>query len=109
MGKWSTYRKRGGSRPAPALPPPPAPTLYEDQTRVIQESVAPTNVGGLLELWTFETGVGPWTLWSEVPWVDVKDWGSAAYFSGYILRGREIGNEIAWQGEGYWSEELGLE
>jgi len=99
MGKWSTYRKRGSAGRAPALGPPPAPTLRVTGGVVLQDATGLDDAGGLVRLEQSEDGISEWETWGSQPWDNPTEWGQQEEWEGSFVRAFETGNGIVYAGE----------
>jgi len=99
MGKYATYRMRGGGQPLTRpLGPPEPPVMSEVDSELAQTSASASNVGGLLTLQFSTDGLPPWDLEDTAPWTPVKDWGSILALPAGFYRAFEEGNGIDYLG-----------
>jgi hypothetical protein len=103
MGKWSTYRKRGGSTGPVALGVPPAPYLFVELGDFASHSFSPTNVGGTISLESSESAFPPWAPVNTLPWSIDVTWGEEGDFEGFYYRAYETGNGINYVGNSAYS------
>jgi hypothetical protein len=105
MGKYATYRLRGGGQPLTApLDPPPAPTLDGIDDELVQLSGAVSDVGGIINLEYSFTGVGGWVLVGDVPWEGSHGWGNLDSLDEGFYRAWEVGNGADYAGTSEKSE-----
>ena len=104
MGKYATYRLRGGGQVLhSALPSPPAPLLFTDAGRLWANSACGSNLDGESELWVSEDGLTGWDYVASKDWAASEDWGSLAEFEPDYYRCRDLGNGLDYVGIGEWS------
>jgi hypothetical protein len=107
MGKWATYRKRGGSTGSTvALTSPPVPSLYIEGGLIKQSARGGDDTGGQIRLQQSDDGNDPWYQVDSGAWVATKTWGTVVQYFGYWLRCYEIGNGIAYAGNSPYSAVL---
>ena len=76
MGKWSTYRRKGSTRPgALAYASPPAPTFENEGDHLIQTNTGDMGAGLEILLYSGPDPLGPWGLILSQNWAASFDWG----------------------------------
>jgi hypothetical protein len=109
MGKYATYRLRGGGGPAPSGLPAPPPGVIEDyENELFSTSSCVDNPAGFVELWYSIDGMFGWTLELTRDWEPNVIWGVSADFDEGTYKSRDIGNGIDYEGYGAWSNNVVL-
>jgi hypothetical protein len=98
MGKYSTYRKRGGSTAPLLLPPPPAPILTDTDGYLHQRAEGEADPGGSIWLQNAEFEEGPWSPYGSDAWASDYNWGELAGLPTGFYRAMESGNGIIYSG-----------
>lgn len=99
MGKWAQSRKRGsGETVEIAVTPPPAPTLSDDGSYLIQTANGTDDTDGSILLERGDTPAGPWNPVDVAEWATPYAWGSLAGLAGFVYRATESGNGTAYVG-----------
>jgi len=107
MGRWATSRRRGGGRSsAPALGPPPKPSLADVATHIVQTSPGADNTGGLLTLYFSLISGGPYAPAGGTAWASTWDWGGDPPNNAGFYVATSTGNGTAYAGESVYSDQI---
>lgn len=99
MGKFATYRKRGGTAPrVGVLPPPPAPVLAVVGPNVVQTTSGLGSPGGQVQLEFAPTVDGPWGLYGNLAYSSPFVWAATDDVQGSAFRCFEIGQGVHYSG-----------
>lgn len=109
MGKWSTYRKRGGSTAPVALGPPPPPVLYFDDPDMHAQATGGDDTGGSFQSFHSVNEGGPWFPFDNEPWGPDVFFGESPLPGLNYYRAKEVGNGTAYVGDSDWSNVLPIE
>jgi hypothetical protein len=100
MGKYATYRLRGGGQSLwPPLGPPPAPSLEIAEDELLQTSNTANNDDGLSSLYYSVDGLFNWTFQQSVAWSITISWGQTDNLDEGYYRVTETGNHIDYEGQ----------
>jgi len=105
MGKYATYRMRGGGQSLlPPLGPPPAPLCFIDLLNLYSLSTSVDNTGGMSQLWYSIDGLVEYAVYASEGWCTPIDWGYTESFPEGYYKSNELGNEVDYSGSSPFSE-----
>ena len=100
MGKYATYRKRGGGGSSvTALGPPPAPNLEDADGALIVTPNTTEWPGGQFTLYYSLAGIDPWLFTDNSEAEPIHNWGEISAFESGFYRATETGNGVDFLGE----------
>ena len=100
MGKYATYRLRGGGQSlVPPIGPPPAPTIVVSAGELFSVEAAVDNYGGTGDLYFSNDGVSPYGFLVSEEWAPTILWGGTGDFSDGFYKSLTVGNGTNYLGE----------